>query len=210
MHDVRRAIERRHHVTQRTCSILCAIFGVATVLQIPVATAQSLPPQVAACAGEDNDIARLACYDRQNPPTGERRRAAASASAAPSPQPASTPTEPRQVAAAGELKSPPATAPANTAAEFGLSDSQLRKAQTGTAEPDPRNDKIAARVSEVSERAHGELLLKLDNGQLWTQTERRAGILIEKGESVTISRGSLGAFFLTSASRVTTRVRRLE
>jgi hypothetical protein len=100
--------------------------------------------------------------------------------------------------------------PVDSVAEFGLSESRLRKTQPGAPQPDPGSDKISARVSEVSARPRGEQLLKLDNGQLWTQTEYRATEQVKRGEQVTIRRGALGAFLLTSESRVTTRVRRLE
>jgi hypothetical protein len=69
---------------------------------------------------------------------------------------------------------------------------------------------MVARVDSVSERLTGELLLKLDNGQSWLQAQRKPGVHIEAGDRVTISRGKLGGYLLSSDSGATMRVRRLQ
>ena len=67
-----------------------------------------------------------------------------------------------------------------------------------------------AHVASVSERLTGEVLLKLDNGQSWTQAQRKSGVVIKAGERVSIARGAFGGYLLRSDSGVTMRVRRLE
>ena len=69
---------------------------------------------------------------------------------------------------------------------------------------------LVARVDSVSEKLTGELLLKLDNGQSWLQAQRKPGVVIKAGERVTISRGALGAWLLSSDSGATMRVKRLQ
>lgn len=69
---------------------------------------------------------------------------------------------------------------------------------------------MVARVDSVSEKLTGELLLKLDNGQSWLQAQRKAGVRIKAGDRVTISRGTLGGYLLSSDSGATMRVRRLQ
>jgi hypothetical protein len=69
---------------------------------------------------------------------------------------------------------------------------------------------LVALVESVSERTGGELLLKLDNGQSWVQTVRKAGTRIKAGERVTIARGAFGGYLLSSDSGATMRVRRLQ
>jgi hypothetical protein len=88
----------------------------------------------------------------------------------------------------------------------------LRKKQASAsgAAPTGEIERIDAHVTKVTQRPTGELLLVLDNGQTWTQAERKAGIVIRAGEAVTISKGAFGSFYVSSPSRVTTRVRRLD
>ena len=45
---------------------------------------------------------------------------------------------------------------------------------------------------------HGELLLTLDNGQVWQQKAGDRAMRIKVGDAVTIRRASLGSFLLTS------------
>ncbi|MBX5462176.1 MAG: hypothetical protein IRZ28_13940 [Steroidobacteraceae bacterium] len=173
-----------------------------------VASGQSLDAsaELLACANVQDNFARLACYDRLNPPRGAMAAQAAEApkaASAPAPAPAKTPAV--AAAAAPAAVAAPAVSAARAEAEFGLSE----RARRDRNEP-AGVDHIVAKVTSVSERPRGELLLKLDNGQTWTQTERRLGTLIKEGETVTISRGALGSFMLTSEAGVATRVRRLK
>lgn len=173
-----------------------------------VALGQSVdaPAELLACANVQDNFARLACYDRLNPPRGAM---AAQAAEAPKAAPAPAPAPVHPPAAAAAVAAAPVAAPTISAssaeAEFGLSE-RARRDQNERAEV----DHIVAKVASVSERPRGELLLKLDNGQTWTQTERRLGTLIKEGETVTISRGALGSFMLTSEAGVATRVRRVK
>jgi hypothetical protein len=104
----------------------------------------------------------------------------------------------------------PESAPAKVA-EFGLSDEMKRRQQESErAAGRAPSTTMEARVQNVSERPHGELLLELDNGQIWAQTERRAGTLIRVGESVTISRGALGSYQLVASSGASAWVKRIQ
>jgi len=177
-----------------------------------VALAQSpeAPAELLACANVQDNFARLACYDRLNPPRGPMATQAAEAPKAAS---AAAPASARPPASAAAVAAAPSAAPAVSAeraeAEFGLSE-RARRERAADKNERAGVDHIVAKVSSVSERPRGELLLKLDNGQTWTQTERRLGTLIKEGETVTISRGALGSFMLTSEAGVATRVRRLQ
>ena len=164
----------------------------------------------------DDDAARLACYDVRNPPhksvaraqNGPGARAATSSAPATSTQPAPSSAPSAAVAAPGS-PTPSSAAPApprpTTPDEnFGLAEQRAAKAIA--AEP----TELTARVNSVSARLSGELLLKLDNGQSWIQAQRKAGVHIKAGERVTISRGALGAYLLSSDSGATMRVRRLQ
>jgi hypothetical protein len=66
----------------------------------------------------------------------------------------------------------------------------------------PALKKITARIVTLSHRAAGVLVVHLDNGQVWEQTEEGPDLHVAAGETVTIDRGLLGAYWL---SRVTGR-----
>jgi hypothetical protein len=102
--------------------------------------------------------------------------------------------------AAAPAAAPPAVAAPD--ANFGLAE------RPAPAAAKPAN--LVARVAAVSERADGELRLKLDNGQSWVQAQRKAGARIKAGEHVTIARGAFGGYLLSSDSGATMRVRRLQ
>src|SRR5262245_49592362 len=88
--------------TGKTLSFL----GLAS-LAVSVASAQSLPPSVAACATERDSLARLVCFDR------EVAKYSQPAAAAVAPRPAPPPAAPSPApAVAATPAAPPATAAA--------------------------------------------------------------------------------------------------
>jgi len=102
----------------------------------------------------------------------------------------------------------PAAPRAPSDKNFGLAEQREQEAARAARKEEPTE--LTARVDSVSEKLTGELLLKLDNGQSWIQAQRKAGVHIEAGERVTISRGALGGYLLSSDSGATMRVRRLQ
>jgi len=91
---------------------------------------------------------------------------------------------------------------------FGADSALAHKPSPGSDEPAKLN-KLQARVTTLSHGAKGELVLRLDNGQTWTQSEDGPDLRIEVGDQVTIDRGVLGAYWLSgSHSRAAVKVRR--
>jgi hypothetical protein len=154
-----------------------------------VAHAATAPEWAAECAKLDDDAARLACYDVRNPP---HKRAAGSPNASVGRTPAPVPPP----------ASAPAAIPAAPGPDFGLPE----RAAPAAAKPAD----LVALVESVSQRASGELLLKLDNGQSWAQVVRNSDVRIKAGERVTIARGAFSGYLLSSDSGATMRVRRLQ
>jgi hypothetical protein len=140
------------------------------------AAAAELPESIARCAEIADNLERLTCYDRQNPP----RRAS--------------------------------TAPATPGADFGVNEQLKRKrAAAGEALPAPQGpDRITAKVARMSANAAGETLIELDNGQVWQQVQHRIETIAAPGDEVTLTRGTLGSYFLVSKSRLSTRVKRVK
>jgi hypothetical protein len=106
-------------------------------------------------------------------------------------------------AAAVSSNSPAATqatpAPGANTDQFGLTSGQvLRKESNG--ERSPILKKITARIVTLSHRPGGSLILHLDNGQVWEQTEEGPDLHIAAGDPVAIARGVLGAYWLSPVS----------
>ena len=172
------------------------------------------PAWAAECAAQDDDAARLACYDSHNAPRKAAAKAQGSAPAiaqdsvpakvrgsAPPSTPGSAAAKAQDSATAQAQGAAPQAAPGK---DFGLPKHESAPPQA--AEPAD----LIAHVASVSPRLTGELLLKLDNGQSWVQAQRKSGVNIKAGERVSIAQGAFGGYLLRSDSGVSMRVRRLE
>ena len=54
----------------------------------------------------------------------------------------------------------------------------------------------------------GELVVTLENNQVWVQIDVDNKARVKAGDTVTIKRGTLGSYLLVSPNGVATRVRR--
>jgi hypothetical protein len=169
----------------------------------PVCFAQSADQSLVECTQVADSNARLRCYDDRMMRLGHK--VGVETAAAPKPTPtvaATTPSPPQGVGT---------PAVSLEQAEFGASPELLRKqrAAAGLADDDSRRE-LTARVKSVSERAHGEFRIELDNDQVWVETQHSAiSWRPVAGETVTIKHGSLGSFFLTGPSGPAMRVKRI-
>jgi hypothetical protein len=77
----------------------------------------------------------------------------------------------------------------------------------GAAEPEVIQE-IEALVREVGRDVSGRLVLVLDNGQRWVQTDTVGGRSPRAGQNVRIRRASLGSFIASVEGRPGFRVRR--
>jgi hypothetical protein len=137
------------------------------------------------CAAIASDNDRLACYD-----------ALASGHPRGGVQPPST-TPPAAPQAAQPAAPPPAKE------DFGLSTVQKEKKQP----VQKQIESISASVTGLGTSSIGRMLVYLDNGQSWELDS--ADSLLAAGDKVTIERGALGSFLLTTPSRRTHHARRL-
>ncbi len=193
--------------------------------------AEALPPSLRACMSESDASQRLACFDRESErlvqesaPTARRadppRPASvpAPAAAAPSaPSVAAAPSAPSvaappAAAATAAAAAPATSAPAQSAQEkFGYR-GNIARADLDKQEEEERREaeQLTAKVTELSTVVHGEMLLTLDNGQVWQQKRGDRGMRIKVGDEVTIRRASLGSFLLTSQAKGSMRVSRVK
>jgi hypothetical protein len=180
------------------------------------AAAEALPPSLRACMSESDASKRLACFDRESGRlAGESvaaTRPATTASAAapsvakavpPAAAPAATaPAAAAPAAAATTAAAVPAAVEKSAEEKFGYRGS-IARADIDKKEEEERGgvEQLNATVTEVSTLAHGELLLTLDNGQVWQQKAGDRAMRIKVGDPVSIKRGSLRSFLLTSEAK---------
>jgi hypothetical protein len=208
----------------------CALIGAALLALNAVALTASEaaspavdPGALAHCASMTVADERLACYDslsrpKPAPATAPAVSPAAKASphAAAAPAAAASAAAPAAAAsaaapAAKASAAAPAVAAAGTAAAAGAASAPDAKGFGLTKHPAPVEegpDRIQAKVTRVDTDRLGKVHVALDNGQAWIFTAPEA--LLRVGEPVTIKRGVIGSFLLTTASHHTYRVERTQ
>ncbi len=149
-----------------------------------LADAESLPASIRACAAEPDSLKRLVCYDREvarfpeAKPTTKR-------------EPATNPPN-------GGAPAASATIPANTAATPATpSSSSAGPASTSQQDSGGKvTGHVSARVVSI-DRVPNEMVLHLDNGQIWQETQSVPGDLsLQVGDTVKIDK-RLGSYWLT-------------
>ena len=76
--------------------------------------------------------------------------------------------------------------------------------------PSPTSDvDVNGRVVQVEKNLHNELLVELDNGQVWQQLSPRL-MSINEGDEVIVKKARLGGYILSTSSGGSTRVKRKE
>ncbi len=93
--------------------------------------------------------------------------------------------------------------------EFGLTEAAKRKRDPEKAK-ETMPESISATVAGVSFRPTGEVVVKLDNDQIWEQAEIvTTKARLKVGDVVTIRKAALGSYTLLTPSRMVIRVRRV-
>jgi hypothetical protein len=161
--------------------------------------AEALPPSLRTCMSESDPTQRLACFDRESARLTQEsapvaRRADPPTSAPPAAAPAAASAAPA-AAAASSVAAPTPSAEDKFGYRGSIARADLDKK---SAEERQEYEQLTAKVSELGTMPHGELLLTLDNGQVWQQKAGDRAMRIKVGEAVTIRRASLGSFLLTS------------
>jgi len=154
---------------------------------------------LAVCAEVTDNAERLACYDRL---AGRISMNGSTAVA----------TVPDGIVATVMAVDPVAVAeaaatavPIDSAADFGLPMQVIQERNSVG-----RVESINAHVTAVTTNASGRIVVELDNGHVWVQTETDTYPTLKSGDPVTIKRAALGSFRLTGPLKVSWRVRRLK
>jgi hypothetical protein len=216
----------------RTATYLCAMTVIAG---LPVAdagaqsTANSIPAEILACANEKDVIRRLSCYDREVA-AARKSAEAPSAPQVPMEQPAPVvesapemrdmpvPSAPRPANAgpvAGAVvldtvEAPAAAVPAPPAGERPEQQAAQAKDSADDFGYDRPMDDVTAAVVALHERPYGELVISLDNGQVWEQKHVDRRFRLELGEIVTVRKGQVAGYRLSGTSNRSIQVTRIK
>jgi hypothetical protein len=102
------------------------------------------------------------------------------------------------------------TAPAPSAENmFGASTALVPERKAESENKPQELKEISGTVVSLSHSSDGLITLTLDNEQVWRQTDAETPVTIETGDSVTISRASLGTFRLVDKRGRTSRFKRV-
>jgi hypothetical protein len=106
----------------------------------------------------------------------------------------------------------PTAAPLPPEQTFGLTGDQLLKLQTrqqGPAAPKKLKN-LSAQVASASQNSAGHWVMTLDNGQVWRQTQDQRDFDVSPGETVKISTGAMGSYWLQTNRHNWARVERVQ
>jgi hypothetical protein len=171
--------------------VACLIGLITSVPEISLAAGAD-DADMARCAAITQTRARLACFDALAAASANRGAPASGQTPLP------VPVAPAPAAIAPK-------APPDDPRTFGLSPRQPHPVSAGPLT-------IKARVATISEGPPGvgHPTVVLDNGQTWAFVEAVDDPRLAPGATVTIKRGVLGSFLLTTASRHTYHVHRTQ
>ena len=172
--------------------------------------ADALPPSLRTCMKESDATRRLACFDRESAvlAAGESAPVAHPADPAPARPAATAPAAP--VASAAATAGAAAATTQSATDKFGYRGNMARADVDKKKEEEPGGEQLTAKVTEIEKLPNGGMVLTLDNGQMWQQKTADSGMRVKVGEQVTIKRGVLNSFLLTSdANKGSMRVARV-
>lgn len=132
------------------------------------------------CAAMQDAADRLACYDKAFGRSAEVDEAPVAAAAA----------------------------AARARQDFGLSEAEKR-ARAPDADKEVFPDQVEAVVASIGYRGTGEMIVTLDNGQVWVQAESVTNARLRAGDTVTVRKAALGSYQLLTPGRIAMRVRRV-
>ncbi len=165
--------------SQKVCMALVWL----AVALLPVADGLAgTPPHLEgllACRGIPEAGARLECFDRES----------ASLAVAP-------------VAASPAPAMPPEKA-------FGLPPLAVAEAQASRIEQPASLESLTGRVVGLSLGENGRVVVTLDNGQVWRQLMAGEDLNLKLGDTVRLTRGIVGSYFMKVPSGRTCKVNRL-
>ena len=181
--------------------------GVLVAAGLPISSAHDAAASLLACAAERDDTRRLACFDVEVEQLGKESRVGGATPVAPvaAPPPGPTPAAGAAAAAsvaASSTAAPPTAETLSTEEKFGLRGGLKQEKMPGI-------QSLTAKATKVSAKPRGELVVTLDNGQVWGEIAPGSGIRLKVGDRVTIKAGALRSFILAAPNGRSSKVTRV-
>lgn len=218
---------RRARPRPRGRGLACAALATLALTALGTRAAPPATSGLEACVRIVADAERLACYDKlagrgaaaaasptakalspgatavaAAPGTATSAASAAAPVAAAAPAAAAIAAAPAAPAAPARASAAPAVTPAPAGAQsFGDYAAEHPKAASATT------NSIEARVTGIGSSASGRMTVSLEGGALWELDQ--SDPLLSVGDTVTITRASLGSYMMRTSSKREHRVRRL-
>jgi len=168
--------------------------ALTTLLPLPLLAANTAALE--ACTKIADGSARLACLDREVAALLARERTPAGevplAAATTAPTAAST----------------PAPAQLTDEQKMGLTPGRIQQLERPPAAP-PALQTLTVPITAISVDGNGHQVFTLENGQVWRQVELDTRFSVHTGDSITISRGASGSYFMSLGKHINTRVSRV-
>ncbi len=166
-----------------------------------------------ACRDIADAAERLACFDREAAALAPAPTAPAKTAPVAVTAPAVAPPAPAAPAAAAAAPSPPPAAaptpaPPDARQTFGLSARAVEEKEAAAGLRPVTISRIEAHIVRTAHTSDGYMVFTLDNDQVWRQIEVE-NILVNPGETVTISHAALGSYWLKMSSGRGCKVTRL-
>ena len=166
--------------------IICSL-----LLMTGFAQAQNVNEALTDCSKELDSLKRLVCYDRlaAGIPSPLLKRAL----------PEETKTIAPELKAKIVAKAPIPVMPVTPATQKTAEQAKIATSDFGMehkVKQDKMQDKIYATLTAVTKTPLKKLLLTLDNGQRWKQTDS-GSLRLKVGEQVYVERGALSSFFVS-------------
>lgn len=165
------------------------------------------------CKQLTDNSARLSCYDRLAATFGSQAASAGVAVSGTAVPGAAAPGVAAPGAAAPEAAAPASTPAAVVATPATATPSaEVIEADFGKTQSRPSDqvEQLQATVKSLSRNKMRKMLITLENGHIWRQTEDDS-IQLKAGDSVTIEKASFGSFLLSkTGTNRKVRVKRVE
>lgn len=165
---------------------------VALAALLPLSAVAASNAALEACTKLTDASARLACFDREVAALMTREQKANTAAPG---------------AAAAKTAVPP---PRQLTEEqkMGLTPERIQQLERPATAPPPPSTMTAA-IQGISVDGNGHQVFTLENGQIWRQVEVDSHFSVKPGDSITISKGALGSYFMSLGKHRNTRVSRV-
>jgi len=185
-------------MTRRLAALIAV--GIAAAASAAPPPAQTLAEELGHCAQLQDRARRLSCYDHlAADAAGGGGAPERSTQAATSPVPATSAALATSAASATH-----AARAAAAEAEFGVSEGPLAAKRQDVALAE-----IGAKVTRIASRPRGELVITLENGQVWQQNEPNESFVLKVGDEVHIKSGALSSYIMTTPYKRGAKVTRI-